>query len=146
MSSVIDNFTAYLPSIDRSSVKNLWTFNTSGSHKLLSNLTPLHFCLNHPQIAPDYMHRMTAVIIWQLWCHAARKHHFLSLHTTYVLTQIQTTCTMLLLKGTLWSGNGVRTRYCGLTSVLLSRSKITLNSVAETHVLPPRHGPFQVEY
>ena len=55
MSSVIDNFTAYVPSIDRSSVKNLFISHTSGSHKLLSNLTPLHFCLNHPWIAPDYI-------------------------------------------------------------------------------------------
>ena len=40
MSSVIDNFTAYLPSAGRRSVKYSWTFNTSGSHKLLSNLIP----------------------------------------------------------------------------------------------------------
>ena len=40
MRSVTDNFIAYLPSIDRGSVKHSWTSNTSGSHKLLSNLTP----------------------------------------------------------------------------------------------------------
>ena len=48
MSSIIDKFTAYLPSMDRGSVKNSWTSHTSGYHKRLSNLTPLHFCLNHP--------------------------------------------------------------------------------------------------
>ena len=35
----------------------------------------------------------------------------------YVLTEIQTTCIMLLLYGTLWSGNGGCAPYCGLTPV-----------------------------
>ena len=140
MSSVIDNFTAYLPSIDRGSVKHLWTFNTSGSHKLLSNLTPLHFCLNHPRTrhglslitSPSKMttaeiHRLTAVVIWQLWCHAAQKYNFDSLRTTYVLTEIQPAkcCVYRVLFGR--TGNGGRAPYCGLTSALwiLLRERLT---------------------
>ena len=64
MRSGIDNFTAYLPSIDRRGVKNSWTFNTSGSHKLVSNLTPLNFCLNvHGLSLITSPSKMTTILI-----------------------------------------------------------------------------------
>ena len=36
-------------------LKHSWNCHTSRSNIFLSNLTPLHFWLNHPRIAPDYI-------------------------------------------------------------------------------------------
>ena len=70
--------------------------------------TPIHFCLNHTRIIPDYVTKQNDINTqkctdWQLSQFDSsdatlhKKHQFYSLHTTCVLTEIQTTCIMQFL-------------------------------------------------
>ena len=63
MSPVIDTFTAYLPAINRSSVNNSWTLNTSGSHKLLSLHPSISAWTTHGLPLITSPSKMTTVLI-----------------------------------------------------------------------------------
>ena len=67
--------------------------------------------------------RSNAPVDWQLSPDTMlHNEHFHSLNTAQVVIEIQTTCTMLFLSGTLPSGNGGWTPYCGLRTFCLFSS------------------------